>query len=241
VRLIDQRCVTCRTERKGKPGRKAGAQNHRPKEHALQGSGIAELPESNSGFCYYAYSSEVKKGTTMKSKQLAKVNGRVIRMALASALAFGTSAVGVNSYAAGSASTSLAVTATVSANCTISTSAVAFGAYDPIVTNASTPRDADGAVTVTCTKDAATTVTLGDGGNVSGGVRRMTDGTQFLSYTLYSNSGRTVAWGNTPGTNDVAHTGTGTATTLSVYGRIAGAQNVRAGSYSDSVVATVNF
>ena len=47
---------------------------------------------------------------------------------------------GPEALAAGSSTTvgGLSVTATVSNNCTISTAALAFGAYDPIVTHAST-------------------------------------------------------------------------------------------------------
>ena len=47
-------------------------------------------------------------------------------------------------------------------------------------------------------------------------------------------------WGGTAA-SDVPHTGTGTETSLTVYGRIPAGQNVPAGSYSDTVVATVTF
>ena len=46
-----------------------------------------------------------------------------------------------NTVSAASTSTSLSVTASVNNNCTISTAALAFGAYDPVVTNASSPLD----------------------------------------------------------------------------------------------------
>lgn len=144
------------------------------------------------------------------------------------------------------ATSDLSVTATVSNNCTITTSAVAFGAYDPIVANASTPRDAAGTVTVTCTSGAVTKITLGQGVNFNTGStdaapnRRMINGANFLSYAIYQETGRTTAWGNTALTG-VAHTGTGTETAISVYGRIPAAQNVPAASYSDTVVATVTF
>ena len=174
----------------------------------------------------------------MKSKQSLRLDGRVIRMATASVLALGCASA-LNSYA-GSQSTTLAVSATVSANCTISTLPLNFAAYDPIVTNASAPRDASGTVTVACTNGAATTVTFDSGLNPSGGLRRMTDGSSnYLNYSLFSDSGRTIAWGT--GVDAVSHTGTGTATALTVYGRIAQGQNVPAGSYGDTVTAVVNF
>lgn len=46
--------------------------------------------------------------------------------------------------------------------------------------------------------------------------------------------------GNTSGTG-VDHTGTGTATSINVYGRVTAGQNVPSGSYSDTVVATITF
>jgi spore coat protein U-like protein len=148
---------------------------------------------------------------------------------------------------AGTATSNLSVTASVSANCTISTSPVAFGAYDPVSANAATALDGTGTVTVTCTSVSSATITLGQGSNANTSstdtvpLRRMTDGSaNFLSYFLYQNAGRTTVWGNTAGTG-VGHTGTGTATAITVYGRTTAGQNVPAGSYADTVVATVTF
>lgn len=140
----------------------------------------------------------------------------------------------------------LNVSATVAANCTITTAAVAFGTYDPVVTNASTALDATGTVTTTCTSGASVTVLLGQGANADTGstdaapVRRMLSGTDYLSYQLYSDSGRTVVWGN-DATSDVDVTGTGAAVDTTVYGSVTAGQNVPSGSYTDTVVATVSF
>jgi len=141
----------------------------------------------------------------------------------------------------------LSVTASVAANCAISTAPVAFGAYDPVSANASTALNGTGTVNVTCTSGASTTVTLGQGANPAGGstaaapARRLNDGgTNYLTYSLYQDSGRTTAWGDTAGTG-VASTGTGTQTAITVYGAVAAGQSVPAGSYSDTVVATVTF
>lgn len=160
-------------------------------------------------------------------------------LSLAMATLFATSAF------AGSASTNLGVTATVSDNCIIATADVAFGAYDPIVANAAAALNGTGSVTVTCTTDASAVLTLGLGANDNGGTasdpaRRLSDGTNCLSYSLFSNPGRTSEWGNDAGTG-VADTGTGTASAHTVYGSIDPAQNVPKGSYADTVVATVTF
>jgi spore coat protein U-like protein len=150
--------------------------------------------------------------------------------------------------AAGTASSNLPVSASVSANCTIDASGgVAFGAYDPIVTNKSTALTASGTVSTTCTNGSSATITLGQGANADTGstdtapVRRMLSGTaDYLSYQLYSDSGLTTVWGNTSGTG-VGVTGTGAAVSTTVYGSVAAGQNVPTGSYADTVAATVTF
>ena len=144
---------------------------------------------------------------------------------------------------AGNATANLSVSTTVSANCTISTAAVAFPAYDPIVTNASVNDDGTGSVTITCTKGTAATIGLGLGANVSGSQMRMKDATtDYLNYALYQDSGRGTVWGNSGGAllSQVAAPDKNPRT-FTVYGRIPSAQDVPAGSYTDTVVATVNF
>ncbi|MCA9547038.1 MAG: spore coat protein U domain-containing protein, partial [Myxococcales bacterium] len=136
---------------------------------------------------------------------------KVIRLpALLAAL--GAAALMAPPATAGTATDNLTVSATVSDNCSISTSAVAFGSYDPIVSHAAAALTGTGTVTITCTSGASAAITLGQGANAGGGstdadpVRRMTDGSNFLSYTLYSDAGRTTEWGNTTET-DVEATG----------------------------------
>jgi spore coat protein U-like protein len=148
---------------------------------------------------------------------------------------------------AATATSNLSVTASVSANCSISTAPVAFGAYDPVTANATTALSGTGTVNVTCTNGASTTVTLGQGANANGGstdaapARRLSDGaTDFLTYSLFQDAGHTTVWGNTAGTG-VANTGTGAQVALTVYGSVAAGQNVPSGNYSDTVVATVTF
>jgi spore coat protein U-like protein len=148
---------------------------------------------------------------------------------------------------AGTQTSNLSVTSAISANCTISTAAVAFGAYDPVVTNAASPLNGTGTITTTCTGGASPVITLGQGASAGGGstdaapVRRMASGSDRMSYALYQDSGRTTVWGNTAGTAPSAVAGTGVAQNVTVYGQIAAGQNLPAGSYADTVVATVTF
>src|SRR5262245_34061530 len=144
---------------------------------------------------------------------------------------------------AATATANLGVSATVTNNCTISTSALAFGGYDPVVANASTALDGTGTVTVACTKGTTATVGLGLGSNSSAGARRMSDGAgSFLTYELYQDASHTTVWGNAGGSLLApAAAPSKNARNFTVYGQVAASQDVAAGSYSDTVVATVNF
>lgn len=151
-------------------------------------------------------------------------------------------AAGSTVDAASTATATMAVSATVVNNCTISTSALSFGTYDPIATHNAMALDGTGAVTVTCTAGSTPTVGISTGVNASGSARRLASGSSYLTYELYSDSGRSSVWGNsgsdlyTPGA-----TSSRTARTFTVYGRVTGGQDVPAGVYTDTVTATVNF
>jgi len=161
-------------------------------------------------------------------------------------LAVALAGVGINSYAASPATADLAVSASIAANCTISTGNLAFGAYDSIGTNASAPLDNTGSVTTTCTTGSAVTIRLSQGDNAEAlssdaiPLRQMISGTDLLPYFLYSNAGRTTVWGN-DASADVPDVGTGTTSLLTVYGRVPAGQNKPVGSYTDTVVAAVDF
>jgi spore coat protein U-like protein len=71
-------------------------------------------------------------------------------------------------------------------------------------------------------------------------LRRLESGTDHLSYALYQLADLSAPWANTAGTG-LSYTGVGSSSTVTVYGRIAGSQNVPAGSYTDTVVGTITF
>jgi spore coat protein U-like protein len=174
-----------------------------------------------------------------------KLNSHVLSLAVASILAVGVGAFSVNSYAV-PPTANLAVSATISANCTIDTTAVAFGAYDPIVTNLTAAKDGTGSVKTVCTTGSSPIVTLGQGLQALGDVpaapvRQMASGTNRLGYFLYQDSGHGTLWGNTAGTGKAPAVINGQLDTLTVYGQITGAQNVPTGEYTDTVIATVTF
>ena len=159
------------------------------------------------------------------------------------ALIFGGLVLGLTVPAfAQTASTNLSVSATVTKNCTISTSPVAFGSYDPVGVNATADLAGTGSVTVTCTKGAGTRIDLGLGANASGTTRRMAGGTDYLTYELYSDSGHTTVWGSGAAAgNTIGAAPNKNPRTVTVYGLVPAGQDVGAASYADTVLATINF
>ncbi|MBC3918402.1 spore coat U domain-containing protein [Undibacterium sp. CY18W] len=133
---------------------------------------------------------------------------------------------------------SLSVSSTVLAACSVTGASLAFGSY----TNAQIDNSA--AVSVTCTNGTSYNVGL-DAGGGSGATmasRKMTGSVSgTLSYSLYKDAGRSTVWGNTVGSDTAIGTGTGSAQSMSVYGRVPSGQNVDAGVYSDTVTVTLTY
>ncbi len=131
-----------------------------------------------------------------------------------------------------------------------STSTVDFGNINDI---GMTKRDytAQGAVNTTCNFGTPYSIYLGDGNNrIAGGFRRMINSNnEFISYQLYKDSNYSTVWDatggvtNVGGTGGVSKTGTGSAQTTTVYGKIPQGTAIasRPGVYSDSVVVTVTY
>ncbi|MFW1762456.1 spore coat U domain-containing protein [Acinetobacter calcoaceticus] len=131
-----------------------------------------------------------------------------------------------------------------------STSTVDFGNINDIST---TKHDytAQGAVNSTCNFGTPYSIYLGDGNNrISGGFRRMTNGNnEFIPYQLYKDSNYSTVWDTTGGVTNVggsggvSKTGSGSAQTTTVYGKIPQGTSIAStpGNYSDSVVVTVTY
>ncbi|MES2390274.1 MAG: spore coat protein U domain-containing protein [Acidobacteriota bacterium] len=134
--------------------------------------------------------------------------------------------------------TTFGVSATVQATCLISATAMSFGTYTGVVANSTST------VSVTCTSTTPYSVSL-DAGATSGATtttRKMkATGANVLSYALFSDSSRTVNWGNVISTDTVAGTGNGASQAITVYGQVAAGQYVTPGAYSDTITATVTY
>jgi spore coat protein U-like protein len=133
------------------------------------------------------------------------------------------------------------VTATVQSTCVLSTVGnMAFGVY---VQGAG---DKDGASTFDLNCGNGISYNIGISNLPVSGNRLAANGANNLQYQLYTTAARTVPdiWGSTIGTNTVAGTGTGSAQTLTIYGRIpdnAPNQAIPAGSYSQTLTITVSY
>jgi spore coat protein U-like protein len=177
------------------------------------------------------------------------MNKNTLRNVLKLALVLGVSSVASFDAAtaqAGQDGHDLLVSATVANSCTIGTTPLAFGTYDGVGANATSDLDVASKVTVTCTLAGADVhVTLGQGAHATGTstdaapARRMIDGGgNLMTYSIFSNFGRTANWENVTGQ---ATTPTGSAVDIPIYGRVNQGQSLPAGDYTDTVVATVTF
>ena len=138
---------------------------------------------------------------------------------------------------AATTNSSMPVSANVPATCSITASPLAFGTYSSVQTDTTTT------LSVSCTNTTTYSVGLDAGGGSGATVaaRKMSNGTQTLTYSVYSDTSRALVWGTTIGTNTVAGTGTGGAQNINVYGRIPAGQLPTPGSYADTITATITY
>ena len=132
------------------------------------------------------------------------------------------------------------VSATVTNNCNISATNLSFGTAGLIGAGI----NATSSLSVTCTNNDAWRISINGGGsgNVAARVMQRTGGGGSVNYQLYTDSARTLAWGDgTGGTTRATGTGTGLAQGVTVYGRVPSQTTPRPGSYGDTVTATIEF
>jgi spore coat protein U-like protein len=135
--------------------------------------------------------------------------------------------------------------------CDVTATGVNFGGYDVF---SSVPRDSTGTITVTCNnpdntdkknpnEDIQVEISLSTGNSGSFSPRQMQSATgDALSYNLYATPFSTIL-GDGGGSSSVI---TGFVNkdmpwNVTIYGSIPARQNVRAGSYSDTITVTIDF
>jgi spore coat protein U-like protein len=99
-------------------------------------------------------------------------------------------------------------------------------------------------VDVQCTNTTPYSLRLSQGVGIGASVasRLMTGpGGATIAYSLYSDAGRTVVWGDTPLVDAVAGVGTGSVQSYQIYGRVPAQATPGSGQFADTVTATVEF
>jgi spore coat protein U-like protein len=125
-------------------------------------------------------------------------------------------------------------------SCVVSTTPVAFGAYDPY---ALTPVLSQGSVQYRCVGSIRTVrVSITAGG--AGSFNRYMSGPGRLYYNLFIDAAQQTIWGDgSGGSQPLVHTGiaSNVAYVATIYGRIPPLQMVGLGTYGDGLVVTVEF
>jgi spore coat protein U-like protein len=127
------------------------------------------------------------------------------------------------------------VQANITKNCTVTTQIVDFGSVGLLNANV----DANGQVRVTCTQSTGYTVGLSVG-SFTPTTRRMIKGSEFITYGLYQDNGRTQGWGDTVGTMPTG-TGSGLTQNYTVYGRVQPQTTPSPGNYNDTLTVTITY
>jgi spore coat protein U-like protein len=124
------------------------------------------------------------------------------------------------------------------AECTVSTTPLNFGKFDPL---AGTPAGSSGTIGISCSVSTAYTISI-NGGTGSVDDRRMTSGTHTLAYQLFTDVSLSYVWGDgTAGTLSVAGSADAAETTHTVYGRIPVQPLAVPGSYADVLIVSVTY
>lgn len=165
---------------------------------------------------------------------------RPLRVALIATAA--TVAAAAAPASAQTATSTMDVGAVVTNSCVVSTTAINLVNVNLISTAA---RDATGGMAVTCTNGAgwSAAADAGKGTGATPGARQMVSGADVLDYALYSDTARTVLWGDgTAGTTAITGTGTGVVDNRVIYASVLPGQvTAHAGTYADQINVTVTY
>lgn len=133
------------------------------------------------------------------------------------------------------------------ATCTVAATGITFPAY---ASPGSANSDSTGDIAVTCTA----TLVVGTGSytiavSAGGGTfvtRKLTSGANSLDYNIYTDSARSLVWGDGTGATHTESDSylillTPTTRHYTPYGSVPGSQNKPAGTYTDTVTVTITY
>ncbi len=153
-----------------------------------------------------------------------------VALSLSSTAAFSQQAIG-----------NMAVGMVVAAQCTVASDPVDFG-NQALIVNAV---PITGNLTVQCTADSDYQIQLsvGAGTGATVATRFMTGAASgdLATYTVHQGAATGPVWGVTLGTDTIDGTATGDVETLGFTAVLAAGQSVAADTYTDTLVATINY
>jgi spore coat protein U-like protein len=139
------------------------------------------------------------------------------------------------------AESSFPISATISTACTITSTGMDYGEVG--IAGATTAQtDSTGTLSVTCTTGGAYSISLDGGLHALAAQRHVQSGLNTLAYDLYMDPARGTVW--TAATAPVTGTGTSTAQTITVYGRIAAGLPFALSNgvpFTDTILVTITY
>jgi len=152
--------------------------------------------------------------------------------------------LGLGSITSDALADSLGVSASVPDACTVTAGTLPFGTYDPATQTGDLV--GTGTFDVVCTLGSDVNVLMDAGANLDSGIRRMAGSNgDFLTYSLFQDSGFGSEWGNDTGNFPQPSKNfpalAASTNNISVTGLVQGGQNVVGGNYSDTVNISLVF
>ena len=141
---------------------------------------------------------------------------------------------------AGNTNSGFLVKIRIGLDCTVSATNLDFNTVGVLAAAV----DAASSVTVTCGNGTPYQVGLDKGAGIGATTanRLMTGpGGATVRYSMYHNAARDNGWGDTLGSDTYSDTGTGSALTLPVYGRVFQQTTPAPGAYADNITVTVTY
>ncbi len=147
-------------------------------------------------------------------------------------------ALASSSASAAQVTSNFNVAAQITGTCTLTSAATLdFGTQVSASSQINQTQD----LSVDCTSGVDYLIGMDLGGNASGSVRRMASGGNFLNYEVFTDAARTLPYSAINGVNNGQGTGTGSAVNFPVYGAILSQSTPPVGTYTDTLVVTLQY